>query len=84
MSVPRGAAGVLGAEQFAFYIDYDRNSLDAARVFRVMAELIGAVEHLDRALVHAVDYDAEASTRLVGIEAKSLLVLVDGRVRRCV
>ncbi|MGI8548980.1 MAG: hypothetical protein ACR2M1_16940, partial [Gemmatimonadaceae bacterium] len=77
MSAPQVASNVVAVDRFAIYIDYDRESADAARVFRVMAAFIDAIQQLDFDLAHAVAAEAEASTRLTAVEAASLKAWID-------
>ena len=57
---------------FAFYIDYKRDSGSASRVFLATHDFIKACERLDRELLQAIDSNIETILVLEDIEAASL------------
>jgi hypothetical protein len=68
MPIPASAQAI----DFGIEIDFDRDSLDPARIFRAMSGLIDSFQQLDRSLAGSIDVSIQPVLMLEDIEAGSL------------
>lgn len=64
----------IGGEEFALYIDFQKNSYNPARVFQAASEMIKAFQQIDVSLLHTIDAGIGSQFQLEDIEAGSLRV----------